>query len=55
MSDEFSHGPVERPFTEQDEFGETLLFDGSDPAFGKRIRVSLQMRRIATLRTDLSV
>jgi len=37
MGDELGHSSVERAFTKQDWLGETLLLDGSDPGFRKRV------------------
>ena len=54
MRDEFTERPLQRVFAEENELGEAFLLDGSDPPFGEGVRMCLQMRRMATLRTELS-
>ena len=51
---EFGQRTFQRALPEQDQLRQAFLLDRADPSFGKGIRVSFQMRRMATLRTDLS-
>jgi len=54
MRDVFCQRALQRAFTKQNELGETPVFDGAHPPFGERIGVSLQMRRMPTLKVDVS-
>jgi hypothetical protein len=51
MVDEFGYGSLERAFTEQDELGEALLFDGSDPSFRKRVQIWTFWRKLEAVNT----
>ena len=54
MSEELSQGTFQRSFAEQDEFADAFLFNRADPVLRKRVGMSLQMRRIATLKVNVS-
>jgi hypothetical protein len=41
-------------FPEQDQVGQALLFNRSHPALRESVGMTLQMRRMATLKVDVS-
>jgi hypothetical protein len=53
MGDEILHGAPQRLLAEEDEAVQARLLDASYKSLGVGIRVSVQMRRIATLRADV--
>ena len=54
MCDEFPNRCAKRVFSEQNHPFQTRLLYSANEAFGVAVRMSLQMRRMATLRSDLS-
>jgi hypothetical protein len=50
---EVFQGVAQRCFPKQNEMGKTFALDRAHPALREGIRMSLQMRRMATLRTDV--
>ena len=46
MRDELGYSSLERTFSEQDQFGEALLFDRSDPPFRKRVQIWTSWRKL---------
>ena len=51
---EFLHGLAQRAFTKEDHLIQAGFLDAPDEPFGIRVGMSLQMRRMATLKVDVS-
>jgi len=54
MRAELDQSPQQRALTEQNQFGEALLFDRANPAFRECVGTGIQMRRMVTLGIDVS-
>jgi hypothetical protein len=54
MADEILNSCPQRPFAEQDEPFQAGLFDAAHKPLSVRVGMSLQMRRMARLRIDVS-
>ena len=52
--EKIGHRAPQRTFPEQDQSRQALLFNRTNPALRVGIRMSLQMRRMATLKVDVS-
>ena len=52
--EKIGHRPPQRTLPEQDQSRQALLFNRTNPALRKRVGMSLQMRRMATLKVDVS-